>query len=75
MTQIPPRPPGEPSAEEGSLTLAEAAQILGLDTGTVREYVRRGELEGRLVNRRWRFRRGDVDAFWKPPSQWDCLER
>jgi excisionase family DNA binding protein len=54
------------------LTLCEAAEILRLSTRTVREYVGRGEIEGRLVGGRWRFRRADLDAFFEnAPSEWD----
>jgi excisionase family DNA binding protein len=60
------------------LTLKEAAEILRLHTRTVREYVRRGELEGRVIGGRWRFRRKDLDAFyenapraWVPPGNGD----
>jgi excisionase family DNA binding protein len=57
---------------EGFLTLAEAAQLLRLSTRTVREYVRRGEIRGKLIGNRWRFRRADLDAFFEnAPSAWD----
>jgi excisionase family DNA binding protein len=59
-------------AGERLLTLAEAAQVLRLHPRTVREYVGRGELRGRLIGRRWRFRRRDLDAFFDAGrSQWD----
>jgi len=54
------------------LTLCEAADVLRLSTRTLREYVRRGEIEGRIIGRRWRFRRADLDAFFESaPSAWD----
>jgi len=54
------------------LTLREAADVLRLSTRTVREYVRRGEIEGRIVGGRWRFRRPDLDAFFaNAPRNWD----
>jgi len=54
------------------LTLPEAAEILRLHPRTVRAYVRRGELEGRVIGGRWRFRRCDVDAFFEnAPRVWD----
>jgi excisionase family DNA binding protein len=49
---------------ERFLTLTEAAQILRLHPKTVREYVHRGELQGRLIGRRYRFRQKDLDAFF-----------
>jgi excisionase family DNA binding protein len=57
---------------ERLLTLREAAEALRLNPRTVREYVRRGELQGRIIGRRWRFRRTDLDAFFEnAPSEWD----
>ena len=54
------------------LTLREAAAALRLSTRTVREYVRRGEIEGRVIGGRWRFRRADLDAFFaNAPRNWD----
>jgi hypothetical protein len=45
---------------------------LRLNPRTVREYVSRGELEGRIIGRRWRFRSVDLDAFYEnAPSEWD----
>jgi len=54
------------------LTLREAAEVLRLSTRTVREYVQRGEVEGRIIGGRWRFRRADLDAFFEnAPRNWD----
>src|SRR5262249_36059344 len=54
------------------LTLREAAEVLRLSTRTVREYVRRGEVDGRIIGGRWRFRRADLDAFFEnAPRRWD----
>jgi excisionase family DNA binding protein len=54
------------------LSLDEAANVLRLHPRTVREYVNRGELRGRLIRRRWRFRPRDLDAFFDSArSQWD----
>jgi len=54
------------------LTLREAAEVLRLSTRTVREYVQRGEIEGRIIGGRWRFRRADLDAFFEnAPAEWD----
>ena len=54
------------------LTLSEAAEVLRLHPRTVREYLRRGELEGRVIGRRWRFRRKDLDAFYENATrEWD----
>ena len=53
------------------LTRDEVAELLRLSPRTVAEYVRRGELRGRLVGRRWRFRHEDVDAFLEElPREW-----
>jgi len=57
---------------ERLLTLREAAEVLRLHPRTVREYLRRGELEGRVIGGRWRFRRKGLDAFYEnAPRQWD----
>jgi excisionase family DNA binding protein len=54
------------------LTLREAAEVLRLNPRTVREYVQRGEVEGRIIGGRWRFRRADLDAFFEnAPRDWD----
>jgi excisionase family DNA binding protein len=57
---------------ERLLTLKEAANVLRLSTRTVREYVKRGEIMGKLMGKRWRFRRADLDAFFEnAPPVWD----
>jgi excisionase family DNA binding protein len=54
------------------LTIREAAEVLRLSTRTVREYVKRGEIMGKIIRKRWRFRRADLDAFFEnAPSEWD----
>lgn len=58
------------------LTLKEAAVVLQLSTRTLREYVSRGEIEGRIIGGRWRFRRADLDAFFEnAPRAWDFAGR
>jgi excisionase family DNA binding protein len=65
-----------PSIGEKLLTIREAAEVLRLSTRTVREYVKRGEIRGRLIGNRWRFRRADLDAFFETaPSGWDFTEK
>ena len=60
------------SLGERFLTLSEAAEALRLSTRTVREYVKRGEIRGKIIGKRWRFRRADLDAFFEnAPSEWD----
>jgi len=57
---------------EHLLTIREAAEVLRLPPRTVREYVRRGEIEGRIIGGRWRSRRCDLDAFFEnAPREWD----
>lgn len=66
------RKPTPPPISECLLTLKEAAGVLRLSPRTVREYVRRGELEGRIIGGRWRFRRKDLDRFYEnAPRSWD----
>ena len=61
---------------EHLLTVREAAEVLRLSPRTVREYVRRKEIVGRVIGGRWRFRRADLDAFFEnAPSEWDFSGR
>jgi excisionase family DNA binding protein len=56
------------------LTLKEAAEVLRLSPRTVRLYLQRGEIEGRLIGGRWRFRRAALDAFFADaPRGWDFV--
>jgi excisionase family DNA binding protein len=62
----------QPPTGDALLTIREAAEHLRLSTRTVREYVQRGEIEGRIIGGRWRFRRADLDAFFaNAPPNWD----
>ena len=57
---------------ERLLTLKEAADVLRLNPRTVRGYVQKSEIEGRIIGGRWRFRRADLDAFFEnAPRNWD----
>ena len=57
------------------LTLREAAEILRLHPRTVREYVRRRQLRGRVIGGRWRFRRKDLDVFFEEaPRSWEPVQ-
>ena len=61
-----------PPIGEQLLTLREAADVLRLNPRTVRDYVQRGEIEGRIIGGRWRFKRADLDAFFaNAPRSWD----
>ena len=63
---------GVQSIGDHLLTLREAAETLRLSARTVREYVKRGEIRGKIIGKRWRFRRTDLDAFFEnAPSGWD----
>jgi len=54
------------------LTLKQAAAFLRLHPRTVVGYVERGELKGRLIGRRWRFRQDELERFVDTaPSHWD----
>jgi excisionase family DNA binding protein len=67
-----PKTDAAPPIGERLLTLREAADVLRLNQRTVREYVTRGEIEGRVIGGRWRFRRADLDAFFaNAPRNWD----
>ncbi|HYL65298.1 MAG TPA: helix-turn-helix domain-containing protein [Candidatus Methylomirabilis sp.] len=64
--------PDAPPIGDRLLTLREAAHVLHLSTRTLREYVSRGEIEGRIIGGRWRFRRAYLDAFFADaPRNWD----
>ena len=53
-----------PAIGDRLLTLCEAAEVLRLSDRTVREYVKNGEIKGKIIGKRWRFRRADLDAFF-----------
>jgi len=61
-----------PAIGDRLLTLREAADVLRLSTRTIREYVQRGEIDGRIIGGRWRFRRADLDTFFaNAPCNWN----
>ena len=67
-----PKTDATPAIGEKLLTLREAAEVLRLSTRTVRDYLQRGDIEGRIIGGRWRFRRADLDAFFaNAPRNWD----
>jgi len=58
------------------LTLREAAEVLRLSTRTVRKYLKRGEIRGKIIGKRWKFTRVDLDAFFEnAPSDWDFVRK
>jgi excisionase family DNA binding protein len=58
------------------LTLQEATEGLRLHPRAAREYVSRGEVQGRIIGGQWRFRRADLDAFYEnAPASWDFAEK
>ena len=48
---------------ENMYSAEEAAQILGLQTRTVRNYVREGRLPGVRIGKQYRIARADLEAF------------
>lgn len=71
-----PKIDAAPSIGEKLLTLREAAEALRLNPRTLREYLKRGELQGRIIGAQWRFRRADLDDFVEnAPSSWDFVRR
>ena len=57
---------------EKLLTLREAAAVLRMNPRTLRAYMRRGEIEGRVIGGKYRFRRIDLDRFFEDaPRTWD----
>ena len=66
--------PAPPPIGDCLLTIKEAAEVLRLTPRTLREYIQRGEIEGRIIGGRWRFRRADLDAFFaNAPRNWDFV--
>jgi excisionase family DNA binding protein len=67
----------QPQAEplpigEKLLTLREAASVLRMNPRTLRSYLRRGEIEGRVIGGRYRFRKVDLDRFYEDaPRNWE----
>jgi excisionase family DNA binding protein len=63
----------EPAPIGGKLlTLREAAGILRMNPRTLRAYLRRGEIEGRVIGGKYRFRTIDLDRFFgDAPRNWD----
>ncbi len=65
----------EPIGEK-LITLKEAAGILRMSARTLRAYLLRGEIEGRIIGGRWRFRGGDLDRFYeRAPRSWDFIRK
>jgi excisionase family DNA binding protein len=58
--KIEPAPIGEKL-----LTLREAAGVLRMNPRTLRAYLRRGEIEGRVIGGKYRFRKIDLDRFFE----------
>ena len=57
---------------EKLLTLREAAAVLRMNPRTLRAYLRRREIEGRVIGGKYRFRRIDLDRFYEDaPRNWD----
>ena len=67
------RPKVEPDPiGEKLLTLREAASVLRMNPRTLRAYLRRREIEGRVIGGKYRFRRIDLDRFYEDaPRTWD----
>ena len=63
-------PAKEGAERDDPLTLTEVAQIIQLHPKMVVEYVRRGELVGQQIGRRWTFTQAAVDAFLEPMPDW-----
>jgi excisionase family DNA binding protein len=51
-----------------TVSLMEAARILGISDDTLRRYARDGDIPGGFQTRkgkRWRFRRKELEAWWQ----------
>ncbi len=61
-----------PPIGEKLLTLREAAAVLRMNPRTLRAYLRCGEIEGRVIGGKYRFRKIDLDRFFEDaPRNWD----
>jgi excisionase family DNA binding protein len=61
-----------PPIGEKLLTLREAAAVLRMNPRTLRSYLWRGEIEGRVIGGKYRFRKIDLDRFFEDaPRNWD----
>ncbi len=61
-----------PAIGEKLLTLREAAGVLRMNPRILRAYLRRGEVEGRVIGGKYRFRKIDLDRFFADaPRNWD----
>ena len=49
--------------EDKLLTTAKVAAILKLDTNTVGQYLREGQIVGEKIGRSWRVRSSDLQAY------------
>ena len=60
-------------AETGSglklFTEAEVAQELGLGPFAIRDARRRGEIQGSLICRKWKYTRAQIDAYIRRSAQ------
>jgi hypothetical protein len=54
---------------EKLLTLREAAGILRMNPRTLGAYLRRGQIEGRVIGGKYRFRRIDLGRFYEDAGQ------
>jgi excisionase family DNA binding protein len=66
--------PNPQAIGERLLPLREASEVLRLSTRTVRKYLKRREIRGKIIGKRWRFKRADLDAFFENArSDWDFV--
>ena len=72
MAEMKRQRPEPPPIGEKLLTLREAAAVLRMNPRTLRAYLRRGEIEGRVIGGKYRFRKIDLDRFFEDaPRNWD----
>ena len=72
MAEMKKQRPEPPPIGEKLLTLREAAAVLRMNPRTLRAYLRRGEIEGRVIGGKYRFRKIDLDRFFEDaPRNWD----
>jgi len=56
---------GHPASFERFIDLATAAELLQIHPDTLKKKTRAGEIPGRKVGRRWKYRLSELDAWAK----------
>ncbi len=55
----------EPNFEENWIGIAEAAEHLGIHVNTLRNLIRKTDIPGHQIGKRWRFKKSELDEWVK----------